>query len=57
MGRHPLGYDTPKRVRIAQKVGSEHHSVILTTTALIAKGNTLPPYNKKSVTWKPTSYA
>ena len=28
-----------------------------TTTAPIAKGNTMPPYNGQSVTWKLTRYA
>lgn len=28
-----------------------------TTTAPIAKGNTMPPYRNKSVTWKLTAYA
>ncbi len=27
------------------------------TTAPIAKGNTMPPYNNKAVTWKLISYA
>jgi hypothetical protein len=27
------------------------------TTAPIAKGNIMPPYNKQAVTWKLTSYA
>lgn len=28
-----------------------------TTTAPIAKGNTMPPYDKKAVTWKLIQYA
>ena len=27
------------------------------TTAPIAKGNTMPPYNQQAVTWKLTQYA
>ncbi|MBH3265098.1 hypothetical protein I5R69_26535 [Serratia marcescens] len=27
------------------------------TTAPIAKGNTMPPYNNKAATWKLTQYA
>jgi hypothetical protein len=27
------------------------------TTAPIAKGNTMPPYNNQAVTWKLTQYA
>jgi len=27
------------------------------TTAPIAKGNTMPPYNNQAVTWRLTSYA
>lgn len=56
MARLPLG-TTAKTGEKCPESGVWTSVSTPSTTAPIAKGNTMPPYNNKAVTWKLTAYA
>lgn len=56
MSKSPLGTTAPTGQKCPES-GVWTVVGIPSTTAPIAKGNTMPPYNKQAVTWKLTQYA
>lgn len=56
MSKYPLG-TTAKTGEICPESGVWEAQASPSTTAPIAKGNTMPPYRDKAVTWKLIQYA
>jgi hypothetical protein len=54
--KSPIG-TTAKSGEICPESGVWQAMATPSTTAPIAKGNRMPPYNGKAVTWKLTRYA
>jgi hypothetical protein len=56
MNKHPIG-TTARTGESCPESGVWRSLDMPSTTAPIAKGNTMPPHNQKAVTWQLSAYA